>query len=191
MSESIDDLVRKARDGDEAAFKAIMDAWGPRVLAFMRAKLGSEEDALDASQEVFVRLWSALDRFRLGESFPAWLFAIAANHARSRWRSRAFEQRKHRAVAVEAAAAPLSDPAEVAHEELRAAELRRGVAGLSDDLRQVVELYYFAGLDVKETAKALGLGEEAVKSRLFRARGKLRQALEKSQPAGPAGGIHQ
>ncbi len=189
MSEAatIDDRILRARGGDEGAFREIMEEWGPRLVSYLRSRLDSEEDALDASQEVFVRVWSALGRFRVGESFAAWLFAIAANHVRSRWRSRAFETRKNQAVAVEISTAPELDPTEAAHEELRAEELRGAVAGLAPDLRRVVELYYFAGLDIRETAKALGLGEEAVKSRLFRARGKLRTRLEKVQPD-PAGG---
>jgi len=182
MSESIDELILRAKGGDAKAFRAIVDSWGPRIQSFMRVRLGSEDEALDASQEVFVRVWSALARFRVGESFSAWIFTIAANHIRSRWRSRAFEGRKNRAVAIEAAALPEADPTEAAHERLRAAELRMAVSALSPDLRRAVELYYFAGLDVRETAKVLGLGEEAVKSRLFRARGKLRVALESSQP---------
>ncbi|MDA8409298.1 MAG: RNA polymerase sigma factor [Treponema sp.] len=182
MPETVDILIAKAQGGDSAAFRDLMDAWGPRVLAFMKSRLDSEEDALDATQELFIRVWSALGRFRLGASFPAWIFTIAANLVRNRWKSRSLDRRKTEAVGVELAAAPSGDPSEAALDELRSEELRGAVATLPADLRRVVEFYYFAGLDIRETATALGLGEEAVKSRLFRARSKLRTALEKSQP---------
>lgn len=191
MEESFDQLVLRARDGDAAAFRRIVDLWAPRVVSFLRAKLGSEEDASDAAQEVFVRVWSALDRFRVGENFAPWLFSIAANLAKSRWRSRAFESRKNEAVAAELSSALPDDPAESAHEALRAAEIREAVASLPVDFRRPVELFYFAGLGVRECAEALGLGEEAVKSRLFRARAKLRIALEKKQPKSRPGGIEK
>jgi len=180
---SLDDLILRARDGDDEAFRRIVDSWAPRVLAFMRSRLGSEEDALDATQEVFVRVWSALGRFRIGESFSPWLFSIAANLARSRWRSRFLDSKRTAAAAAELAVAPAADPSEEANDEIRAEELRRAVASLSPEFRRPVELYYFGGLDIRETAASLGLGEEAVKSRLFRARAKLRNALEKPQPA--------
>lgn len=179
----LDDLILRARDGDDEAFRKIVDSWAPRVLAFMKSRLGSEEDALDSTQEVFVRVWSALARFRIGESFSPWLFSIAANLARSRWRSRSIDSKRTAAATTELAVAPAVDPSEEASDEIRAEELRRAVANLSPEFRRPVELYYFGGLDIRETASALGLGEEAVKSRLFRARAKLRNELEKPQPA--------
>jgi RNA polymerase sigma-70 factor, ECF subfamily len=181
--------IRRAQGGDREAFGSIVEAYGPRLLAFCRARLGSEEEARDAAQDVFLRSWSAIGRFRLGESFPAWLFAIAANHVRNRFRLRASESRKESSVAGEAAAAAIEDPAAAALESLRAESLRKAVSALPGQLRSAVELYYFAGLDVTESAAILGLGEEAVKSRLFRARKKLRAGLESPQPDRAGRGI--
>lgn len=182
MPGETDELILRAREGDEVSFKALVDSWAPRLLSFLRGRLGDEDEAQDAAQEVLVRVWSALPRFRLGENFAPWLFAIAANYVRSRWRSRAFEARKVQAAASELAAGQETDPAERAEGALRAQELRMAVGSLPEDLRRVVELYYFAGLDVRETAETLRLGEEAVKSRLFRARARLRALIERPQP---------
>ncbi|MEI6876301.1 MAG: RNA polymerase sigma factor [Spirochaetota bacterium] len=187
----IEAAIGKILAGDGGAYRVIVDAYGLRVLAFCRARLGSEDEAQDAAQDVFVRAWTAIRGFRRGESFAAWLFAIAANHVRSRFRFRGSESRKMAAVAAELAVLPQGDPGEEAEEALRFEELRTAVAELPADMRSAVELYYFGGLSVGEAATALGLGEEAVKSRLFRARKKLRTALESVQPAKPSGGILQ
>jgi len=185
---AIDEAIRKTLAGDREAFRVIVDTYGSRMIAFCRTRLASEEEARDAAQEVFIRAWSAISGFRLGESFASWLFAIAANHVRSRFRFRAFENRKMSAAAAEIAVLPPIDPSEEASESLRSEELRRAVAKLSSDLRGSVEFYYFAGLSISETATALKIGEEAVKSRLFRARKKLRLALESTQPGRASGG---
>ena len=92
-----------------------------------------------------------------------------------------------RRAADAARTAPAPDPSDQAVVRMEREEVRRAVAGLAWPLRVVVELYYFAGLSVAETGSALGLGQEAVKSRLLRARRELsRLATEPAQP-GPAG----
>ncbi len=85
---------------------------------------------------------------------------------------------------------PPDDPAGEAERACEFQALREAVSSLPVDLRKPVELYYFAQLSVEETAKVLRLGQEAVKSRLFRARKQLREALaENVQPKRPPGGI--
>jgi RNA polymerase sigma factor (sigma-70 family) len=177
-----DESIRRMLAGDDEAFRSIVDEYGGRVIAFCRSRLGSEDDALDAAQEIFASAWAALEGFRLGESFAAWLFAIAANRVRSKFRFRAYEARKMEAAAIEMAVIPAGDPAKEAEDHLRSEALRTAVASLPLELREPIQLYYFAGLSVSETASVLKLGEEAVKSHLFRGRKKLRVALEGSQP---------
>jgi len=180
----MDDTIRRVLAGDTSAYDAIVDEFEPRLVSFCRSRLDSEEDALDAAQEVFTSAWKALGSFRAGESFAAWLFAIAANQVRSRYRFRIHEARKLKAAAAEQATVPAGDPVEEAEKNLRFIGLRLAVRGLQPEIRSVVELYYFAGLSVSETAAALHIGDEAVKSRLFRARKKLRSSLEEPQPGG-------
>jgi RNA polymerase sigma-70 factor (ECF subfamily) len=79
-----------------------------------------------------------------------------------------------------------SDPVDEADGAFRAESLRKAITTLGGDLRRAVELYYFAGLSVDETAKVLGVGGEAVKSRLFRARKALRKYLEKAEEGHPS-----
>ena len=186
-----DDAVARVLSGDRDAFRSLVDRYGQRIAAFCGSRLRSEDEARDAAQEVFVRAYRSLGTFRRGESFPAWLFAIAANQLRTRFRVFASDRHKVEAAGSEAAAAAASDPAEEAADAIRAQALRRAVAALPRDQRLPVELYYFGELSVAEVARALGLGEEAVKTRLFRARKALRIALEGKQPREGSRGIQK
>ena len=120
-----------------------------------------------------------------------WLFAIAANQLRNRWGLQRTEQKRAEKAAAELVVAAPADPALEAEDKLHAETLRKAVAALPAELRDPVGLYYFAGLTVAETAKTLGLGVEAVKSRLFRARARLKATLDRGQPRGAEEGILQ
>jgi len=177
-----DEVVKRVLSGDREAYRFLVDKYGPRVISFCRSRMRSEDDARDAAQDVFIRAFSSLASFRIGESYAAWLFAIAANHVRTRFRVFSSERRKTEAAGIEVAAAPPADPVEDVEKAFRAEGLRRAVSALPPDMRWPVEFYYFAELSVAETARVLGIGEEAVKTRLFRARKSLRRALEEKQP---------
>ena len=179
--------IHRVLAGDASAFRSVVLKYGDRVLSFCRSRAASEEEAEDLAQETFLRAFRSLGSYRLGTSFAAWLFAIAANRVRTRWARLSFDKRKKDRLKIEACAARANDPEDEALRNLQAEAIRSAAAGLPADLRSAVELYYFAELSVAECAAVLGVGEEAVKSRLFRARKKLRIALESSNPNGSEG----
>ena len=184
--------IHRVLAGDSRAFRPIVERYADRVLAFCRSRRLNEDEAADLVQDVFLRAFRSLGSFRLGESFPSWLFAIAANRLRSRGAKRSGEEKKVEAVAVEEATRETPDALSEAEKAFEAEEVRKAVASLPADQRSVVELYYFAELSVAEVTEVLGIGEEAVKSRLFRARKKLRSLLESGdseQPRVAHGGI--
>ena len=184
-TESLDDVVviQRVLGGDADAFRLIVRRYGARLRGFCLARLDDADEADDAVQDVLLRAYRSLGTFRLGTSFASWLFAIAANRVRTRRVRTSAREALVRRAADAARIAPVSDPADRALELIGREEVRRAVAGLPWPLRVVVELYYFAGLSVEETASALGLGREAVKSRLLRARRELaRLAAEPAQP---------
>ncbi|HOX32089.1 MAG TPA: sigma-70 family RNA polymerase sigma factor [Spirochaetales bacterium] len=189
--DGLDDLeaIHRVLAGEREAFGPIVERYGARVLRFCRSRLGSDEEADDAAQEVFLRAYRSLESFRLGESFPAWLFSIAANRVRTRSLRRFADRAKAGKAAAAARAEPEPDPASEAERSLEAAELREAVARLPEEQRAAVELYYFAELSVAQAAGVLGIGEEALKSRLFRARARLRELVEGPQPGRGREGI--
>ena len=176
------EVAARVLSGDREAYRFLVEKYGARVLAFCRSRMNSEEDARDAAQDVFLRAFGSLASFRQGQSFSAWLFAIAGNHVRTRFRVFSSERRKSEAAGIEAATTAPKDPVDEVERALRGESLRRAVSALPADLRWPVELYYYAELSVAETARVLGLGEEAVKTRLFRARKSLRRSLNGEQP---------
>ena len=185
-----DAIIGRVLEGNSEAFREIVDVYAPRVLSFCRAHMRSEEDARDAAQEVFIRAYKSLSSYRRGENFASWLFAIAANNVRTHAKLFSAKRQKEELLRQGHIEEPTRDPAEEAELAIQKSALRFAVQSLPDDLRKPVALYYFAGLSVRETAHALGIGEEAVKTRLFRARGRLRKILQDGeQPKRPTRGI--
>ncbi len=183
-------LAARAKDGDERTFEELALRYSDRLYAFCRARLGSENDAKDSAQDALVRAYRSLPSYDSSKPWSAWVFSIAANRVKSRYAAASSAERltlrvsAEQAVADEASA-DRSGPEAEALRILAAEELRSAVAGLSASLRSPVELYYFAGLDVATVAAALGLGAEAVKSRLLRARRRLGRILgDTAQPDG-------
>jgi RNA polymerase sigma-70 factor (ECF subfamily) len=175
-------VVARVLSGDREAYRSLIDKYGSRMLAFCRSRMRSDEDARDATQEVFLRAFGSLTTFRQEERFAAWLFAIAGNYVRTRFRIFSSERRKTEAAGILAAVATPSDPIVDVEQKFLSERLHHAVSALPPDLRWPIEFYYFAELSVAETARILSLGDEAVKTRLFRARKILRRALEDEQP---------
>jgi len=187
---AIDRVIADVLEGDVDSFRHLVDAYSGRVLAYCRARLHSEEDAQDAAQEVFLRAYKSLATFRRGENFASWLFAIAANNVRTHFKLFSARKQKEEMFKRQRMVEPGIDPGEDAERALEQSALRAAVRSLPEDMQKPVALYYFAGLSVIETAKALGIGEEAVKTGLFRARGRLRALLEPTvQPERSSRGI--
>ncbi len=194
-----DETIRRVLSGDKEAYRVLVLRYSPRILAFCRSRLeasgvrDADDEAKDLAQEVFIRAYVSLHRFREGESFAAWLFAIAANRIKSKFGFFA-RQRKLEESAINAA---MLAPKEGSGSYSGASELiriqgealLRGIALLPKDLRMPMELYYIGELSVAETAKLLKLGQEAVKTRLFRGRKALKEMLESRKPPRNSGGI--
>ena len=173
-------VIKRIEEGDTDAFRQIIRVYGPRMISYCRSRLHSDDEAQDVAQEIFIRAFKSLPTFKKGERFSSWLFAIAANRLRSHFRSSESHKRTLEAFGNETAASPAMDPSDEAERSLQFEALYRAIAKLPNQMRQPVELYYFGELSIVETAEALGLSEEAVKSRLFRARKILRSELEGS-----------
>jgi RNA polymerase sigma-70 factor (ECF subfamily) len=172
------ELVSRARRGDGAAFGELVDAFSE--VAFRTAYLvtGDAAEAEDAAQEAFVKAYRALDRFREGSPFRPWLLRIVGNTARNRRRSagRRLGLRLRVEAAASAARTAPSPEAEVLGEERRRA-LLDAVNALSPDDRLVIGARYFLDLPEAEIAALAGVAPGTVKSRLFRARARLADAI--------------
>jgi RNA polymerase sigma-70 factor (ECF subfamily) len=185
--------VERFQAGDEAAFEELVSRREAEVYRLARRMLGDEEDALEATQDAFLRAYRALPRFRGDAAFRTWLFGIAINVCRSRLASRDTRNRR-RTIPLDAGdpgdgdaalvlpAAPGPDPERAAHGAELGKALERALAGLSPEHREILLLREMQGLEYEELAATLACAVGTVKSRLARARGALRTAMESVWP---------
>ena len=173
-------LAREAAAGSQEAFDALVRRHQRRVVNLLLSLTGGGPDAEDLAQEVFIRAFRGIDRFRGDSTFRTWLFNIANNVARSH-RSRLARLRRYWAqtgdnIDVEREpAAPAADP-EVAL--VRRDAIDRALATLPPDLRVAVVLRDLQGFEYREIATMTEVPIGTVESRIFRARQRLRSLLE-------------
>ncbi len=181
MSEHLKDLVCRARQGEQAAYGELYEHFERSVYGLCHALLDNPADAADATQEAFVNVWERLPGLRHPEAFSAFLRGAAVQACRSRRRrSRWLSFWSELGGAHDGAPEPVDEAplveADLVRREL-AAEVRRGLARLSPEHREVVVLHYFEGLPLGEIAATLGVAVGTVKSRLGRAREHLERLL--------------
>ena len=170
------DAVRRCQMGDREAFRPIVERYGRVLMGTLYLMTRDREVSEELVQETFVRAWSGIGTFRLGQPIKPWLVRIAVNQA--------LNARARRQVPVE----PLSeadgggsaDPGFGRAEDLD--EVQRALSQLSADHRRVVVLRYFVDLSTREVANALGVREGTVKSRLSRALEQLQEILASLRP---------
>ncbi len=171
------DVVRRVRAGETALFEVLVRRHDQRVYRTVRSILRDEDEAEDAMQQAWLQAYLHLAEFEGTAAFSTWLVRIAANEA-----LQSLRRRSRLAPVPEAGEEDTMDP-RAENPEDRAADreaarlLERAVDRLPPHYRTVFMLREVEGLSTAETAAALGIGEEAAKVRLHRARALLRGAL--------------
>ncbi len=171
-------VVEAAKRGNQDALSKLYDHYFPRVFRYVMARLGNTEDAEDVTAEIFLRIIDNLDGFSFrGLPFGAWVFRIARNETVSHVR-----RQRSRAVTTELTEfIPDSSPDHVNTVEMQftMAEVRSAAERLPEAQRQVIALRFGAGLNVAETAKALGKSENNVKVLQHKAIAKLQTLVRR------------
>lgn len=161
------DLIRKARRGDVEAYNLLISRWEKRVYNYLLRIVGDREEALDLSQDVFLKAYQNLRRLEDPSRFAPWLFRIAHNEAFSSFRRRkpvtdatAEAEAAGDAIAMRAAAAfPI---------ELSLA-VTAALGKLNEEQREAVILKIYQGFKFEEMAEILSCPVSTVKSRLYTA----------------------
>jgi RNA polymerase sigma-70 factor (ECF subfamily) len=169
---SDDEWVRKAASGDRSAYSALVRRHERPLHRFLLRMVGSPEDAMELSQEAFVRAWQALATFEPEAQFRTWLYRIASNAALDLLRRR----RTVEFVPMEDAFEPVSGDAGPERRAEVAQEVRRteaGLARLSVEHREILLLREVEDMSYEEIGQVLSLSPGTVKSRLARARAAL------------------
>ena len=188
-------LIARAARGDREAFESLVRSRQERVFWTAFQVVGDEEDARDVAQQVFIRLWKVLPRYRPRWRFDSWLYRITVNLAIDSYRRRQSRPEVPQPEGLEAE--PTAEPG-AAGETLPQAEIQRIflrlARRLSGQQRAVFVLKEMNGLDTREIAKVMELSESTVRNHLHQARKVLRRGLEALYPeylpggnAGPRG----
>jgi RNA polymerase sigma-70 factor, ECF subfamily len=180
-------LVARCAKGDQAACAELVAEHQRMVYQLAFHLLGDREEALDLSQDVFMRVFRTLPQFRGHSQLRTWIYRIVVNHARNRqrwWRRRHRASQvsldQHLATHAEPSGNPQVAPDNVFAQKRLASQLRRALDALPFDQRSVVVLREIDGLSYDEIAFSLGLTLGTVKSRLTRARRALRDVLQEA-----------
>jgi RNA polymerase sigma-70 factor (ECF subfamily) len=169
-------IVDAARTGDESALAELYVLYFPRVYRYILARMGNPYDAEDLTEEVFLRVLDAIERFQWREApFSAWLFRIAHNAVVSQRRKEGARGRS--SPLSEALPVDSQGPEVVVENWLALSEIMKAAETLPEAQRRVISLRFAAGLSVAETARAMSKGEGNVKVIQHKAIAKLREML--------------
>ena len=164
--------VRRFLDGDEEAFNRLVRLWEARIYNVAWRFLGNREDAQDATQDTFFSAYRSLHTLRDPKSFPTWLYRIALNHCRARWRSRAPELSLDEPLpGTDVGDRELPLGMAVGRDEGSVVEtrdlLRKSLMDISVDHRTAVILKEYLGLSLEEVARVMDCPLSTAKSRLY------------------------
>lgn len=183
-------LIERCAAGEEMACAELVANHQRMVVQLAMNLLGDRDEAMDLSQEVFLRVFRTIHRFRGQSSLRTWIYRIAVNQARNRHR---FWRRRHRAdqVSLDAHMAAHGEflsggearPDQVLARKELAARLQGALDSLPFDQRTAIVLREVDGLSYEEIAFSLGVAVGTVKSRLTRARQALRANLREERIA--------
>ena len=177
-------LVELARAGDEAAFEKLVTLYERKVYATAFRYTANEHDAMDISQEVFIRVFRFIHTFNLESSFSTWIYRITVNVCKDHLRKRAsraelpleLTDEESGEYTVEISDSTY-DPVELYEQAELRQEIRRAIDDLPDNYKEIVLLRDIGGLSYDEISQTLDIEVGTVKSRLSRAREKLRNFL--------------
>jgi len=177
---SVQDYVKRAADGDVAAFEALIGPYMQRVYAFALGFCRDTEEAMEISQEALIKAFRSIGSFRGDSSLSTWLYRISRNVFLDR--KRAVKSRgRDRAVHVdgmEEIARSGSDPEQELIEQMENERVRDAVLELEPSHREVVLLVDMQGLSYREAADVLDIPVGTVKSRISRGHEALRDVFK-------------
>ncbi len=175
-----DRLLARARDGDAAAFEALVSPHEQMLWRTCWRLTGSEEDARDAVQEAMLKAWRAIGGFEGRSSVSTWLYAIAVRCCRDLGRRKAARPSASLDSLQEAGWDPPSDspgPQRALEDTERREQVRRALALIPEDQRTPLVLFAVEGKRYEEIADLTGVPVGTVKSRVSRGRDRLRELM--------------
>ena len=185
-------LLRRAQSGDPEAFEQLMEPLEQLVWRVCWHYTGNREAAEDCGQEAMIRIWRNLANYRGECALESWVYRIAANCCMDWLR----KKKRDRSVSMEPMVEQGFDPADEApgtEEQVVAKDerqrLREAIALLPEDQREALILTQLEKVPYEEAARALGVSEGTVKSRVNRAKARLKEILSAERELSPPGNV--
>lgn len=175
--QNFSELIKQCRQHDENAFRKLVEMHQQMVFSFAFRMLCNEDDAKDAVQETFIRVWKNLDKYKPELKFTTWLFSIASNHCCDKIRSR------KRTLKAENYEIHFLSGEENFEETAIRSDLAKVIRELTDNLTPKQKLVFtlrdLEGFEPEEVEKITGMTAGKIKGNLYLARQYIRKKLEK------------
>lgn len=170
-------IVRDVLKEKPSSFREIVERYHSSIFRVCLSHLGSLEEAEDAVQEIFLRVYRSISTLKHNSRLWAWLYSITMNHLKTQYsRLRRLdylnERTEHNLRFYQ------NDPAVLVEQKETCNRIQQAVAALPSNLKEVVILYYMKDMSVTDISEALGITRENVKSKLYRARKRLKEILK-------------
>ena len=187
------ELIKRAAGGDDTAFEQLVNQYQKSVYNLAFRMCGNADDAFDLSQEAFLNAWKGLKGFQFQSSFSTWLYRLTSNVCLSYLRSK----KRKSAVSLVflddeeeeqeweiADSAPLPEEQTISKEERR--QVESALNSLEVEYREALALSVYSDLSYQQIAEIQGVQEGTVKSRIFRAREKIRRIIQSGNNSSPS-----
>lgn len=178
------ELVHKAREGDKTAFEQLVTIYERKVYATAYRYMGNEADALDASQDVFVRVFRFLNTFNEDSAFSTWIYRITINVCKDSLKRRSSRGELPLEMTdddgdtyVNEISDSRFDPVTVYEKAELSRDIRQGIETLPPNYKEIIIMRDVCGMTYEDISESLKIEIGTVKSRIARARERLRKKL--------------
>ena len=187
-------LLRRAARGDQQAFEQLMTPLEQKIWRICWHYVGEREAASDCGQEAMLRVWRGLDKYRGDCAFETWVYRVAANCCMDYLR----KKKRDKSESIEPLREQGFDPADpdpgteervIAADEHR--RLRECIARLPEDQREALVLTQLEGVSYETAAEQLGVSEGTVKSRVNRAKARLKEWMTEQRELSSETGVQR
>lgn len=173
------ELAKRTCEGDISAFNELVEMYKKKVYYIAYRIHGDHDDAEDISQEVFIKVFKSIDRFRFDAKLSTWIYQISVNTSIDALRNRKSKQEMMETVHLESLppGAGAAGPAEQITRDMLLQRIRQSLPDLSKKERMAFTMHYFNEFKLREIGEMLGLSVNTIKTLLLRAKRKLRKKL--------------
>ena len=190
MIETDEQLIKRFVDGDLEAFSTLVERWEHQILNFSYRYLNNEEMARDVVQEVLLRLYLSLNKFRGQSKFSTFLYRVTINccinlhrkirHTDSEIPIEDLKIKKSGNIILDTPVTPQTEtPLEVVNRELLREKVRNALEELPEGQKIVIIMKEYSGMKFTEISKILGVPESTVKSRMYKGLLNLKKILKR------------